>query len=416
MARSRHPILRAIPRAAPSVRRMDLSVYDPHDPLAETAERRQLRDTVRALVRDVSPHERTQALDDAEQFDDELYARLAELGVLAIDAPESSGGSGDLRDQMVVIEELAAGPTSMAAFLIVQYMIIQVLGTYASNDDQRQVLEDLVHGRTKVSFSMSEPDGGTDVARAMKTRASRTEAGGWRINGTKLWTSGATRADRLVVIARTRQPERSSIDGVTMLLVPTNAPGVTVREVATFGIHGLSTCEIAFDDVEVGPDALIGTEHNGFRQAFGTLNREGIIAAAACVGVARGALEYAAAYAKQREVFGKPIGAFQVPQHWLADGAVRLEAARSLAGRAVEIEVAGGDAGLLAQMAKLVASECAQHITLSGMQLMGGFGFSRELPMQRWFRDVRLWSFAPLNNEMVRNRIGEQLLGLPRSY
>ncbi len=395
---------------------MDLSTLDPHDPIAESPERRQLRETVRALVRDVSPHERTQALDDAEQFDDELYEALAGLGVLAIDAPEAVGGAGDLRDQMVVIEELAAGPTSMAAFLIVQYMIIQVLGTHAANDEQRAVLADLAHGRTKVSFSMSEPDGGTDIARAMRTRAVRTGDGGWRINGTKLWTSGATRAGHLVVIARTREPERSSIDGVTMLLVPTATPGVTVREVATFGIHGLSTCEISFDDVEVGPDALIGVEHNGFRQAFGTLNREGIIAAAACIGVARGALEYAARYAKERIVFGKPVGAFQVPQHWLADGAMQLEASRSLAARAVAIEVAGGDAGLLAQMAKLTASECAQQITLAGMQLMGGFGFSRELPMQRWFRDVRLWSFAPLNNEMVRNRVGEQLLGLPRSY
>jgi alkylation response protein AidB-like acyl-CoA dehydrogenase len=394
---------------------MDLSSFDPLDPLAESPERRQLRETVRALVRDVSPPERTRALDEAETFDDELYARLAELGVLAIDAPAEVGGAGDLRDQMVVIEELAAGPTSMAAFLIVQYMIIQVLRGYGTTPEQRGVLEQLVAGRTKVSFAMSEPDGGTDIARAMKTRAVAAD-GGWRINGTKLWTSGASRAAHLVVLARTREPERSSIDGVTMYLLPAGAPGVTIRELDTLGIHGLSTCEITFDDVVVDASAVIGTEHAGFRQAFATLNREGLIAAAACIGVARGALEFAAEYASQRQVFGKPVGAFQVPQHWLADGAVRLEAARSLATRAAEIEVAGGNAELLAQMAKLTASEAAQHITLSGMQLMGGFGFSRELPMQRWFRDVRLWSFAPLNNEMIRNRIGERLLGLPRSY
>lgn len=394
---------------------MDLSVHDPRDPLAETPERRQLRETVRAVVADVSPHERTQALDAAEQFDDELYAKLADLGVLAIDAPEEHGGLGDLRDQLVVIEELAAGPTSMAAFLIVQFMIIQVLRGYASTDEQRAVLAELVQGRTKVSFSMSEPDGGTDVARAMKTRAAAT-SDGWRINGTKLWTSGATRAQWLIVLARTREPERSSIDGVSMFLVPTDAPGVTVREIDTFGIHGMSTCEISFVDVDVPRERLIGTEHAGFRQAFATLNREGLNAAAACIGVGRGALEYAVAYASQREIFGKVVGAFQVPQHWLADGAVRLEAARSMASRAAAIEVAGGNAELLAQMAKLTASEAAQHITLSGMQLMGGMGFSREVPMQRWFRDVRLWSFAPLNNEMVRNRIGERLLGLPRSY
>ena len=394
---------------------MDLSTFDPLDPLAETVERRQLRETVRVLVRDVSPHARTQQLDQDEQFDDVLYERLAAMGVLAIDAPSDIGGAGDLRDQLVVIEELAAGPTSMAAFLIVQFMIIQVLRGYASTPEQSDVLEQLVHGRTKVSFSMSEPDGGTDVARAMKTRALAVD-GGWRISGTKLWTSGATRAQWLIVLARTRPAERSSIDGVTMFLVPTDAHGVSIREIGTFGIHGMSTCEIVFDDVMVDADAVIGVEHAGFRQAFATLNREGLNAAAACIGVARGALEYAVAYANDRQVFGKPIGAFQVPQHWLADGAVRIEAARSMAARAAAIEVGGGNAELLAQMAKLVASEAAQHITLSGMQLMGGFGFSRELPMQRWFRDVRLWSFAPLNNEMVRNRIGERLLGLPRSY
>ena len=121
-------------------------------------------------------------------------------------------------------------------------------------------------------------------------------------------------------------------------------------------------------------------------------------------------------YVAQREVFGKPIGAFQVPQHWLVDAAVGLEAARSLMDRAAAVEVAGGRSEMLTLMAKLLASETAQDITLNGMQMMGGAGYLMEVPMQRFFRDVRLWSFAPLNNEMVRNRIGERLLRLPRSY
>jgi alkylation response protein AidB-like acyl-CoA dehydrogenase len=395
---------------------MDLTQLDPRDPLAEPDHRRQLRETVRALIARESPPERVRALDEDEAFDDHLYARLAELGVLGIDAPAELGGVGDVRDQLVVIEELAAGPTSMAAFLIVQFMIIQVLGAYASTAAQRTVLAELVAGRTKVSFALSEPDGGTDVARAMRTRAERMPTGGWRIEGHKLWTSGAATADWLVVLARTRPPAGSSIDGVSMFLVPTSTPGVVVREIDTFGIHGLSTCEIALDEVSVPGDALLGVEHAGFRQAFATLNREGLNACAACLGVGRGALEHATTYAAQRNVFGRPVGSFQVPQHWLVDGAVRLEAARGLMVRAAEIEVRGGNAEMLAQMAKLTASEAAEHITLKGMQLMGGFGYSREMPMQRWFRDVRLWSFAPLNNEMVRNRIGERLLGLPRSY
>jgi len=386
------------------------------DPVADSPERAELRVALRALIAREAPPSRIRQLDEAEEFDDHLYAKLNELGVLGIDAPSDLGGAGDVRDQLVVIEELAAGPTSMAAFMIVQYMIIQVLGAFASTDEQRTILADLVAARTKVSFSLSEPDGGTDIARIMKTRAERDSGGCWRLNGHKMWTSGATRAQWLIVLARTGEATRSAIDGVSMLLVPTNAKGVEVRPIDTLGIHGLSTCEVFFDDVALGGDALIGAENAGFRQAFRTLNREGIIACAASLGVGRGALEFITDYTREREVFGKPIGSFQVPQHWMVDAAVHLEAARSLMVRAAEVELGGGRADMLALMAKLMASEAAQDITLKGMQLMGGFGYSRELPMQRWFRDVRLWSFAPLNNEMVRNRIGERLLGLPRSY
>jgi alkylation response protein AidB-like acyl-CoA dehydrogenase len=385
------------------------------DPVADTPERAELRSALRALIAREAPPDRIRQLDEAEEFDDHLYGKLDEMGVLGIDAPAALGGSGDVRDQLVVIEELAAGPTSMAAFMIVQYMIIQVLGAFASTDEQRAILADLVGARTKISFSLSEPDGGTDVARIMKTRAVR-DGDGWRLNGHKMWTSGATRADWLIVLARTAEPTRSAIDGVSMLLVPTKAKGVVVRPIDTFGIHGLSTCEVFFDDVVLDAGALIGAEHGGFRQAFHTLNREGIIACAASLGVGRGALEFLTDYTRQREVFGKPIGSFQVPQHWMVDAAVQLEAARSLMARAAEVELGGGRADMLALMAKLMASEAAQDVTLKGMQLMGGMGYSREMPMQRWFRDVRLWSFAPLNNEMVRNRIGERLLGLPRSY
>jgi alkylation response protein AidB-like acyl-CoA dehydrogenase len=231
-----------------------------------------------------------------------------------------------------------------------------------------------------------------------------------------MWTSGATLASHLIVLARTTPIERSPVHGVTMFLVPAGAPGVQIRSLDTFGIHGMSTCEVVYDDVEVGDDAVLGEVDAGMRQVFATINREGLNAAAACIGAGRGALELAVRYAQDREVFGKPIGAFQTPQHWLVDAAVALESARGLMARAAEIEVAGGDAGALAAMAKLVASEGAERVALKGMQLMGGAGYSREVAMQRYFRDVRLWSFSPLTNEMVRNRLGQEVLGLPRSY
>jgi acyl-CoA dehydrogenase len=388
---------------------------DPHDPLADSPERAELRATVRRLVADVSPPERTRAMDESETFDDDLHAALAGIGALAIGAPAPVGGVGDVRDQLVVVEELAAGPTSMAAFLIAQYAVTQVLAAYGSTDEHRALLDDLLAGRTKLAFALSEPAGGTDVARAMRTRAERS-GNGWRISGQKMWTSGATLASHVVVLARTSPIERSPVHGVTMFLVPADSPGMTIRPIDTFGIHGMSTCEVFLDDVVVGGDAVLGAVDAGMRQVFATINREGLNAAAACIGVGRGALDLAVAYANDRMVFDKPIGSFQTPQHWLVDGAVALESARGLMVRAAEIEVSGGNAGDLAAMAKLVASEGAERIARKGMQLMGGAGYSREFAMQRYFRDVRLWSFSPLTNEMVRNRIGEQVLGLPRSY
>jgi alkylation response protein AidB-like acyl-CoA dehydrogenase len=385
------------------------------DPIADSPERAELRATVRRLVADVAPPERVAALDDAEEFDDDLFVALADLGAFAVGAPPGAGGSGDVRDQLVIVEELAAGPTSMAAFSIAHFAVTQVLGTFGRTPAQHELAQALVDGRTRCAFALSEPGGGTDVARAMQTRGVRDGAS-WRITGQKMWTSGASTAQHVVVLARTAPIERSPVHGVTMFLVRTDAPGVTIRTIDTFGIHGLSTCEVFLEDVVVADDDVLGEVDRGMRQVFATINREGLNAAAACLGVGRGALELAVEYAKDREVFGSPIGAFQVPQHWLVDGAVALESARSLMVRAAEIEVAGGDAGVLASMAKLVASVAAQTIALRGMQLMGGMGYTRAVAMQRYFRDVRLWQFSPLTNEMVRNRIGEQHLGLPRSY
>jgi alkylation response protein AidB-like acyl-CoA dehydrogenase len=389
---------------------------EPGDPLSEAPERAELRRTVRRLIEEVSPPERTSELDENETFDERLYAKLAELGLLGIDAPEEFGGQGDVRDQLVVVEELARGPTSMAAFMIAQFAVVQVLAGFGGTPRAREVLEGLVAGRTKVSFALSEPDGGTDVARAMKTRAQRKGSEGFVLRGQKTWTSGAAAADWIVVLARTAEAQRSPIEGITMFLVSTRTKGIEVRPIDTFGIHGMSTCDVFLDDVEVGPEAILGELDRGMRQVFATVNREGLNAAAATLGVGMGALELAVEYAKARRVFDKPIASFQVPQHWMVDAAVQLEASRSLMIRAAEIEVAGGNADALASMAKLVASEAAVEISLRGMQIMGGAGYTRASAMQRLFRDGRLWSFSPLNNEMVRNRLGEGWLGLPRSY
>ena len=376
----------------------------PTDPVTDSPERAELRATVRRAIADVSPPDRIAELDEAELFDDALHGALARMDVLRLGLRV-----GDLRDQLVAIEELGAGPTSMAAFLISHYAAV---GLVSGLGGPAELVEAALAGDARISFALSEPDGGTDVARVMQTRAAQRDDG-WRVTGTKLWTSGAREADAIVVFARTSPIQRSPADGITMFLVPRDAPGLSIRPLRTFGIRGMSTCEVHLDDVAA---PVLGPVDGGLRTAFATVGGEGLHAAAACIGAGRGALDLAVSYAKERVVFTRPIGGLQVLQHWLVDGALALEAARGLLWRAAAIEVGGGDSSALASMAKLAASEAAVRIAQQGMQLMGGLGYTRDVAMQRFFRDARLWTFSPLANEMVRNGLGERLLGLPRSY
>lgn len=383
------------------------------DPMHDAADQADLRALMARVIADYSPPERIRQLDESEQFDHELHKKLGELGVLAIGASEADGGHGGGLDQLVVIEELAAGPTSVAVFAVVHYMGVQILSSVASDEQRRDILQPLLAGDTKVSFALTEASGGTDILRSMRTRAEYAD-GAWTISGEKTWISGARMADHLVVLARTSRG--TSIDGITMFLVPKTAAGVEVRELPTVAVHGYDTCQVFLDDVEVGEDAVLGEVGSGFRHVLATLNRERLNAAAGAIGAGRGALDAALRYASEREAFGRSLGAMQSVQHRLVDGALALEAARSLTLRAAIIDAAGGRADVLSAMAKLAASEAAVKITQDGMLLFGGAGFSREFPMQRWFRDVRLWTFAPLNNDMVRNYLGERYLGLARSY
>lgn len=374
---------------------------------------------VRALVRSILDREitddRVRKLDEAEEFDHDLYSRLGETGLVSLGVGTEDTEHPDVRHQVAVIEELASGPTSMAVCFVVQYMGVQLLTAYGTPQQREQVLAPLLEGSARVSFALTEPDGGTDVARAMRTRAER-DADGWVLNGTKTWISGPKVADHAIVVARTGPPEPTSIDGITMFLVPLGADGVHARALDTIGIHSLDTCEVTFEDVRLPAESVLGEAGSGFRQVLGTLNQERMNAAAAALGIARGAFESALDYAHQRSAFGKPIGGFQTLQHRLVDSGVRIESARGLLSNAAAAVVDGRRGDVLSAMAKVAASEAATEVTDNGMRLLGGAGFSREFAMQRYFRDARLYTFAPLTDEMMHNYLGQQMLGLPRSY
>lgn len=384
--------------------------------IEEDEDQRSLRELVREVVSTVATPQRLSDFDEREAFDEELYSALAESGLVALQA-DLDGSHASHLSQTVVLEELGATATSMAVSFVVQYMGVTMLSQHATAAQKETVLAPLLSGEQRVAFALTEPGGGTDVARAMATRARQQDDGSWVLNGSKLWISGADDAGTLIVLARTSEPEGSAINGITMFLVPAGTEGLSVNVLDTIGIHGLSTCEVGIDEVKLPADAVLGEVGKGFRQVLATLNGERLNAAAVALGIARGAQEASLAFVREREAFGRQIGGFQILQHRLVDGAVQIELVRGIVQRAAQATDAGSDsAPALTAMAKLSAAEAAVQITEHGMRSMGGSGLSREYPMQRFFRDARLYTFAPLTDEMTRNFLGEHYLQLPRSY
>jgi acyl-CoA dehydrogenase len=383
--------------------------------IEESDELQSLRMLVRDILEAEAKSDRLRRFDDEEAFDLDLYQSLARAGLVQLDA-DVSGPQASYQNQAVVLEELGATATSMAVCFVVQYIGVHLLTNHGSSQQRRDVLEPLLSGDARISFALTEPDGGTDVARLMRTKATPNQDGSYTLTGSKMWISGAADAEYMFVVARTGSVGKSSIDGITMFLIPGSSPGIDVRVLDTVGIHGLDTCEVFFENVQVRAEDVVGVVGQGFRQLLGTLNGERLNAAAVALGIARGAQQEALRYAQQRQAFGRPISAFQVLQHRLVDGAIQLEATRGLLQRAARAADEGRPAESLSAMAKIAASDAASAITDWGMRSMGAAGYSREFPMQRFFRDARLYTFAPLTNEMLRNFVGERHLNLPRSY
>ncbi|MDO5511749.1 acyl-CoA dehydrogenase family protein [Corynebacterium sp.] len=389
----------------------------PFATLTDTPEVAAVRQRVRRVLAEHTTPERLVEHDEEEKYDLGLYTALAEAGLIRLET-ELNGRGPAHQSQVTVLEELGAGATSVGVSIVVQYMGVELLHRFADEAQRNDYLAPLLDGAARMSFALSEPDGGTDVARAMSTRATREDDGTWVLTGRKKWIGAASTADFLIVLARTAEIERSSIDGITMFIVPRSTPGITTTSIDTMGIRALEQADIVFDNVRVPADLVLGEVDRGFRHVLATLNGERLNGAAVALGIARGALETAVEYAGRREAFGRPVGAFQALQHELVDAAVSVESARLLLHNAARTsdESEGGAVETLSAMAKLAASQAGTTTTDIGMRVMGGWGFLRQLPMQRYFRDARLYTFAPLTDEMIRNYLGEKHLGLPRSY
>jgi len=380
---------------------------------AFTEQQALFEDSLVKAIRDTSPPKRVAELDAAKRFDGELYAVLARLGVWGLGIDEESGGSGGTNiEQLITLRALGDLSTSTAVFCVVQFMLTRLLRDNANAAQKQKWLQPLVAGECKASFCLTEAGGGTDILRAMKTRA-RPVDGGWMLNGAKMWISGATTSQFYVVLARTSE---GKTDGVSMLIVPSDARGIQATEVQTFAINGYDTCQVFFDEVFVPAENLLGVEGQGFRQVLATLNSERINASAVALGIAQGAVQYAAGYAKERAAFGKTLSQLQAVQHKLANVATSLELAWSFLLDTAVRDDAGEKVDVASSMVKLASSNVAKEAADVGMEILGGAGFDVSGPMQRYYRDHRLYSFAPLNDEMCRNLIAERYFGFRRAF
>jgi alkylation response protein AidB-like acyl-CoA dehydrogenase len=380
-----------------------------------TDEQQMLRDMVRDFVERECPKNTARDLEAGGEYPRALAERIAAVGLNGVGVPEEYGGQGgDIISQVIVCEELSRSLAGLAwIWGITVWSGAKAIVKHGNERQRAELLPAIAEGKMTFAFAMTEPGGGTDALRAMRTRATRAD-GGWVLRGNKIWSTLAHVADRIMVLARTSSHEKPS-RGITAFLVERDSPGLTATPIPKIGMRSLGSCDVVFDDVFVPDENVLGEVGGGWAQVLGSLNSERIMTAAMCTGILQGVLEDAVAYAKERDAFGKPIGAMQAIQHGIADIAMKLETARLHTYRAAWLQRAGRPCGVEATMAKCLAAEYATEAADFGIQILGGYGYAQEYNMQRYWRDARLYRIGPISSEMSRNYIGESL-GLPRSF
>jgi acyl-CoA dehydrogenase len=350
----------------------------------------------RGLEPDVYPHEFVRA--------------LTEAGWLAALIPEEYGGGGlGIGEASVVLEEVNRSGGNAAACHAQMYVMGTLL-RHGSEEQKRRRLPRIASGEVRLqAFGVTEPTAGSDTS-AISTRAERDGKDGWRISGQKVFTSRAEHSDLMLLIARTSEGERRT-DGLSVFLVELPSSGVTIRPIETMQNH--ATTEVFLDRAR---GELVGEEGKGFRHLLDGLNAERILIAAECVGDGRWFVEKAARYASERVVFGRPIGANQGVQFPIARAHAAVEAADLMRWKAAWLFDRGEPCGAEANTAKLLASDASWEAANACLDAHGGWGFAREVDVERKFRETRLYQVAPVSNNLVLAYLGQHVLGMPRSY
>ncbi|HEY1917476.1 MAG TPA: acyl-CoA dehydrogenase family protein [Streptosporangiaceae bacterium] len=392
---------------------------------AETDEHRDLRAAVREIAASFGPRYYAEHA-AARKPCTELWDQLAQAGFIGVNvAEEYGGGGGGISELALVGEELAAQGTPLLLLLVSAAICAEVIAEFGTEEQRKTWLPGLAAGTSKMVFAITEPDAGSNTHR-LSTTATR-DGDGWRLNGAKYYISGVDEAESLMVVARTG-PDQSSKDQsgkdqsgkapqLGLFVVPTNAEGLEASFLPVDVMLPERQFTLHFDNVRVGPDALVGPEHEGFRLVFHGLNPERIMSAALGVGVGRYVLGAAAKYANERQVWQVPIGAHQGVSHPLAKAKIETElAALMLRQAAWQHDQGQPGEGESSNMAKYAAAEAAAAAVDAAVQAHGGNGLATEYGLVPYLGMSRLLRIAPVNREMILNYIASHSLGLPRSY
>ncbi len=381
---------------------------------AESDEIGLLREAVGAIARSYG-HAYYVDCDRRGAKPDELWAELADGGFLGVNIPEAYGGGGrGITELAVVCEEVAAAGCPLLLMLVSPAICGSIITRFGDDEQRARWLPGLGAGTEKMVFAITEPDAGSNSHR-ISTVATRSE-GGWVLRGQKYYISGVDEAERMLVVTRTGIDEATGHAELSLFVVDTGAPGLTATPIDVGIVAPEKQFTVWFDDVEVTADRLVGGEGAGLRVLFAGLNPERILAAALLDGIGRYALERGAAYARERSVWGRPIGSHQGIAHPLAEAKVALEAARLLTAKACWQYDNGLDAGEASNMAKLAAGDAAGAALDRAIQTHGGNGMAVEYGLATMWGMVRMLRIAPVSREMILNYVAQHSLTLPKSY
>ena len=376
-----------------------------------TDEQRLIQETAREFVdRELIPHVRE--WEEKGEVPRSFYDKMAKLGFLGAPMPEKYGGAGmDYVSFMLLVEEISRGSSSVRTTVSVQTSLSETSLLWFANEEQKRTwLVPLAKGEKLGAWALTEPDAGSDAANLQTTAA--LEGDEWVLNGQKRFISNGSISDFIQVYAR--EPGSKRHEGISLFMVPKDAPGFKVTHVETttkLGLRASPTADLAFEDCRIPKENLIGTPGDGWNQAMRTLNSGRIGIAAGAVGVARAALEAAVKYVKERKAFGRPIGDFQLVREMIAQSAVEIDAARLLTLRAAHLRDQGQDNTLEVSMAKLFGAQMAQRVTDWAIQVHGGYGFSGDFDVERYYRDARILGLYEGTNEIQKLIIAERVLG-----